>query len=210
MGPVHIRICHDHDLVVTKLRDIKVISVSFGKSTSKGIDHGLDLRIGQHLVNGGFLHIQDLSSDGQDGLIVTVLAVLAEPPAESPSTMKISQWEGSFSHSLPAFRWSQRIFLLGQKIGLGSLFCFADLGSFLRTGKDCLQSFQITVKIEYHLFSHNFPVALDASWLSSFVLGLSLESWFRMLDGNNCCHSVTDICTCEIRIFIFQNTNSLA
>ena len=28
-----------------------------------------------------------------------------------------------------------------------------------------------------------------------------------MLDGNNCCHSVTDICTCEVRILVFKNTN---
>ena len=28
-----------------------------------------------------------------------------------------------------------------------------------------------------------------------------------MLDGNNRCHSVTDICTCEVRILVFKNTN---
>ena len=36
---------------------------------------------------------------------------------------------------------------------------------------------------------------------------MSLESWFRMLDGNNCSHSVTDICTCKVRVFIFKNTD---
>ena len=72
MGTVHVRIGHDHDLVIAKLGDIKVISVAFGKSAAKGIDHGLDLRIGQHLVNGCLLHIQDLSPDGKDGLVVTV------------------------------------------------------------------------------------------------------------------------------------------
>ncbi len=66
MRTIHIGISHDHDLVVTKLRDIKVISVSFGESTSKCIDHSLDLRIGKHLVNSCFLHIQDLTSDRQE------------------------------------------------------------------------------------------------------------------------------------------------
>ena len=28
-----------------------------------------------------------------------------------------------------------------------------------------------------------------------------------MLDGNNRCHSVTDICTCEVRILVFKNAN---
>ena len=35
MSSIHISISHDHDLVITKLCNIKVITISFGKSTSK-------------------------------------------------------------------------------------------------------------------------------------------------------------------------------
>lgn len=104
MRPIHISISHDHDLVVTKLRNVKIISVSFGESASECIDHGLNLRIGKHLINSSLLHIQYLTSDRKDRLIITITGSLCGTSAESPSTIKISHWEGSFFHSLPAFR----------------------------------------------------------------------------------------------------------
>ena len=76
MSTVHIRIGHDHDLVIAKLRDIKIISVSFRKTATKSIDHSLDLCVGQHLVNGGLLYIEDLTPDRKDCLIVTVSGCL--------------------------------------------------------------------------------------------------------------------------------------
>ena len=42
---------------------------ALGKAAAKGIDHGLDLGVAQDLVDGGLLHIQDLSPDGQNGLV---------------------------------------------------------------------------------------------------------------------------------------------
>ena len=156
MRPIHIGISHNHNLVVTKLRNIKVISVSFGKSTSKCIDHGLDLRIGKHFINGCFLHIQDLASDRKDCLIITVTGSLCG------TSRRISLYDKDLALGrillLAVCQLSVRvkgIFLLCQKIGLGSLLCLADFGSFLRAGKDCLKSLQISIKIEYHLLSYN-------------------------------------------------------
>ena len=156
MRPIHIGISHDHNLVVTKLRNIKVISVSFGESTSECIDHGLDLRIGKHFVNGCLLHIQDLTSDRKDCLIITVAGSLCG------TSRRISLYDKDLTLGrilfLTVCQLSVRvkgIFLLCQKIGLGSLLCLADFGSFLRAGKDCLKSLQISVKIEYHLLSYN-------------------------------------------------------
>ena len=57
MGAVDIRIGHDDDFVIAKLRDIKVISVPLGKTAAESIDHGLDLRICKYFVNACFLHI---------------------------------------------------------------------------------------------------------------------------------------------------------
>ena len=71
MRSVHIRIGHDDDLVIAQFGDIKIIAVAFGKSAAKGIDHGLDLRIGQNLVNAGLFHVQNLSADRQDCLITS-------------------------------------------------------------------------------------------------------------------------------------------
>ena len=57
MGSVYIRICHDNDLIIPQLTDIKIISISFRKAASERIDHGLDLRICKYFVNACFLHI---------------------------------------------------------------------------------------------------------------------------------------------------------
>ena len=65
MSTIHIRIGHDHDLVITKLRDIKIISVAFGKTAAKGIDHSLDLCVGQHLVDGTFSTLRILPRIGR-------------------------------------------------------------------------------------------------------------------------------------------------
>ena len=156
MRPVHIGISHDHNLVVTKLCNVKIISISFGESTSECIDHGLDLRIGKHFVNGCFLYIQDLTSDRKDCLVITVTCSLCG------TSRRISLYDKDLTLGrilfLTVCQLSVRvkgIFLLCQKIGLGSLFCLANFGSFLRTGKDGLKSLQVSVKIEYHLLSYN-------------------------------------------------------
>ncbi len=57
MCPVNIRISHNNNLIITKLSDIKIIPIAFGKSTAKGIDHRLDFCIGEHLINACFFHI---------------------------------------------------------------------------------------------------------------------------------------------------------
>ena len=156
MRPIHIGISHDHNLVVTKLRNIKVISVSFGESTSECIDHGLNLRIGKHLINSSLLHIQDLTSDRKDRLIITITGSLCG------TSRRISLYDKDLTLGrilfLTVCQLSVRIkgiFLLCQKIRLRPLLCFTDLCCFLCAGKDGLKSLQISVKIEYHLLSYN-------------------------------------------------------
>ena len=72
MGTVHVGIGHDDDLVIPQLADIKVISISFGKSAAKCIDHRLDLCIRQHFIDTCFFHVQDLTTDWKDCLEHTV------------------------------------------------------------------------------------------------------------------------------------------
>ena len=124
MGSVHIRIGHNHNLVVTKFSDIKVISIAFGKSASKCIDHSLNLCVCKHLVNGGFLHIQDLTADRKDCLVITVAGSLCR------TSRRISLYDKDLTLGrilfLTVCQFSVRvkgIFLLCQKIGLGSLLC---------------------------------------------------------------------------------------
>ena len=80
MGTVHVGIGHDDDLVIPQLADIKVISISFGKSAAKCIDHRLDLCIRQHFIDTCFFHVQDLTTDWKDCLEHTVSGCLRRPP----------------------------------------------------------------------------------------------------------------------------------
>ena len=91
MSTIHIRIGHNHNLVVTKFSDIKVISIAFGKSASKCIDHSLDFCVCKHLVNGGFLHIQDLTADRKDCLVITISGSLCR------ATSGISLYDKDFT-----------------------------------------------------------------------------------------------------------------
>ena len=64
MGPVHVRVGHDNNLVVPKLGNIKILV----DSRSKGGDHGFDLRIAVDSVKPCLLHVENLSSQGENSL----------------------------------------------------------------------------------------------------------------------------------------------
>ena len=57
MRSIHIGICHNDDLVITQLRNIKIVSETFRKSTAESIDHRLDLCIGKYFVDRCLFHI---------------------------------------------------------------------------------------------------------------------------------------------------------
>ena len=153
MCSVHIGIGHDHNLIVTEFGNIEIVSISFGKAASKSVD--LDLRIGQYLVDGGLLYIEDLTADRQDSLIVTGSGSLGRTAGGISLYNKDLAERRIFLLTVGQLAVGiKRVFLLGEKIGLGTFFRLTDLGRFFRTGKYCLQCFQVSV----------------ASWLSSLVL----------------------------------------
>ena len=139
MGAIHVRIGHNNNFVVTKLRNVEVISVSFGKSAAKGIDHGLDLRIGQHLVDTCLLHVQNLTADGKNGLIGPVSCRLGR------TSCRISLHDKNLAFgSIPALTVGQLSigikgkFLFRQKVGFCTFLCFSDLRRFLSAANDRL------------------------------------------------------------------------
>ena len=64
-------------------------------ATAERGDHRADLLAAQHLVEPRLLDVQDLALDRQDRLEAAVASLLADPPADSPSTMYRSLWAGS-------------------------------------------------------------------------------------------------------------------
>ena len=139
MGSVNIGIRHDNNLVIAKFFDVEVIAKALGKSAAEGIDHSLDLRVCQNLVDGSLLHIQDLAPDGHDGLIKTISRHLGGPArgvSLHNKNLTFGGVPGLTVGQLPIL--VKRELLLCQKIGLGPLLCSSDFGRLLGAGNDCL------------------------------------------------------------------------
>src|SRR5450759_1858601 len=65
-----IGIGHQHDLVIARLGQVEVLA----DAGAEARDEGLDLVVGQHLVDAGLLDVEDLAADRQDRLVVRVAA----------------------------------------------------------------------------------------------------------------------------------------
>ncbi len=73
MAAVDVGVGHDDDLVVARLVDLEVLAPDAG---AEGRDQRADFRRGQHLVEAGAFHVQDLAAQRQDGLVGAVAALL--------------------------------------------------------------------------------------------------------------------------------------
>ena len=76
MRPIDIRIGHDNDLVIAQFVRIEgTFSVSSPDSGANRSDHGADFVVLKHLVQPGFFHIDELSTDGKNGLVFAVASL---------------------------------------------------------------------------------------------------------------------------------------
>src|SRR5690242_2427151 len=82
--PVDVRVGHDDDAVVAQLGDVVLV---FADPGAQGLDQRHDLLRGNQLVEPRLLDVQYLALQREDRLELAVPPLLAEPPAESPSTM---------------------------------------------------------------------------------------------------------------------------
>jgi hypothetical protein len=82
---VDVRVGHDDDAVVPELLDVEVFDAD---AAAERRDERADLVGAQHLVEAGLLDVEDLALEraGWPGSLRS-RPCLAEPPADSPSTM---------------------------------------------------------------------------------------------------------------------------
>ena len=85
MGAVDVGVGHYDDLVVPHPLRLELRSLA----RPDGGHQGADFLVGDHLLRlpEHPLDVHDLALEGQDGLEGPVPPILAEPPADSPSTM---------------------------------------------------------------------------------------------------------------------------
>ncbi len=72
MGPVHVRIRHDNNGVVTQLVRIELFPTNAAPQCR---NQGAHFRRREHLVKARFFHVQDLTLQRQDGLGFTIAAL---------------------------------------------------------------------------------------------------------------------------------------
>ena len=72
MGTIHIRICHNDNLIVAELGQVKFVA----DATAKGGNHGTDFCIGIDAIQPSLLYVEYLAPDRQDGLEPSVTALL--------------------------------------------------------------------------------------------------------------------------------------
>ncbi len=194
MRAVHIGIGHDDDLVIAKLGNVKILSVPFGKAAAEGVDHGLDLCIGQHLIHGGLLYIENLAPDGENGL-------------EHPVSCHLGRAAGGITLNdkdlalgrIPGFAVGElSVGVKGklrphQHIRLGLGFRLADLRCPLGAFNHGLELLQIPVKIVRRLVRCHLGNRLGGIRIVQLGLGLTLETGIRVLDRNDGRHAVSHI-----------------
>src|SRR5947207_3876572 len=73
MAAIDIRVGHDDDAVIARLRRLEILAADAG---AERLDQGADLGRGQHFVEAGALDIEDLALQRQDRLKGAVAALL--------------------------------------------------------------------------------------------------------------------------------------
>jgi len=81
---VDVGVGHQDDLVVAQLADVEVLT----HPGAEGANQRLHLLVAENLVDPRLLDVEDLPADRQDRLGARSRPLLAEPPAESPSTIE--------------------------------------------------------------------------------------------------------------------------
>ena len=148
MRPVHVRIRHDNNLVIAQPADIEIIPVSFRKTASEGVYHGLDLRVGEDLVDRGLLHVQNLATDGKnrlEGPVARRLGAAARGVSLHDEDLALLRIFRFAVRQLPV--GVKGIFLLRQQVGPGLFLRTPDLRRFLGAAQHFLQLGEIPVKI---------------------------------------------------------------
>lgn len=90
MGPVHIGVGHDDHLVVAQPVEVELIA----NPGPEGGDDRSQLLVVEELPQPGLLHVEDLPRRGRIAWKFRSRPCLADPPAESPSTMNSSDSSG--------------------------------------------------------------------------------------------------------------------
>ena len=192
MGSIHIGICHDYDLIVVELADIKVITEALRETASEGIDHSLDLCVLKYLCYRHLLNIEDLTSKWKYGLIFSVTGCLGRAAGGITLDYKdlallcivaflTYQLSVAFKRELAEVNLS-----LGLSLLLSCLYCLIYYIS---------QYIVVSVEVYCELLTHDSIYCVSYICIGQSGLSLSFKLWVRMLYGYDSLHTLSYIST---------------
>ena len=203
---VDVGIRHQDDLVVAQLRDVEVVAVALGEAAAEGVDHGLDLCVREDLIHRRLLDVQDLTTEREDRLGLTVTAGLRRAARritlddEDLALLRVLRDAvREFSVRIEA------VLRLAQHVRLRLLLSATDLRGLLGTADDGLHHLDITIEVMLQLRIDDALHILRGIRTRELRLRLALEDRVRELDGDDRGHTVTGIRTGEVRILLLQD-----
>ena len=108
---------------------------------------------------------------GRIAWYIRFLAILADPPAESPSTMKISHLDGSFDSQLASLPLeSKENFCFVRRFVLARSSVFRIFAAFSAQPMTFFRASRLRSKYRVNCSPVTLLTTRAASWLSSFVL----------------------------------------
>ena len=184
VSTINVRIGHDDDVVITQL--VRVVLVTTDATAQRG-DQGAHLLGGDHLVETGLLHVQDLALERQDGLVLPVATLLGGTASRVPFHyvefgerrvffLTVSQLAGQTGDIQRAFAASQFAGLAGRLTGTGRIDDLVDHD----LGIARVFQQEVGQLLTHRLFDGGLHFGRD-----QLVLGLGGELGIRHLDGDN-------------------------
>ncbi|MNJ11609.1 hypothetical protein D3C77_57880 [compost metagenome] len=189
---IDVRIRHDDDVVVTQL--VRVVLVAT-YAAAQCRDQGAHLLRGDHLVETGLLHVQDLALERQYGLVLAVATLLGGAASRVPFhyvefgegrvfLLTVRQLAGQTGDVQGALAASQFAGLAGRFTGTGRINDLVD--HYLGIARVFQQ--EVGQLLTHRLFNGGLHFGRD-----QLVLGLGGELGVRHLDGDDRNQAFTDV-----------------
>ena len=208
MGAVDVGVGHDHDLVVAQLADVEFVAADPG---AKRGDQSADLLAGEHPVEAGAFHVQDLAAQGQDGLIATAAALLGAAPRRVAfdeekfglrrvAFLAIGQFSGQRGHIQRGLAPGQLARLAGGFAGQRGLDDLAD---------DDLRGAGVLLEPFGQLLVHQVLDRRTHLGADQLILGLAGEFRVRHLDRKDAGQPFTRVVAGEIHLLALGDARGL-
>ena len=201
---VHVGVSHDDDLVIAQLVGVEFLRADAG---AEGGDDGADFLAGQHLVEAGPLHIQDLASERQDGLGLPVPRLFGG--TAGAVTLNQEDFAERRIALLAVGQLARQVGDIERPLAAGQLTrlagSFAGRGGFVCLGNDLLAVLRMLLEpllqtLAKDRLDHRPDLGGD-----QLVLGLGGEFRIRNLHGQHAGQTLAGIVAAELGLFLLRD-----